>query len=216
MACLPASAVACVALPRGCGQDYARELYLGMRQAADAFGCDIVGGDTGSWTGKLVASVTILGRSAGIAPVRRSGAKVGDWIYVTGALGGSILGRHMDFVPRIALARELAGKHRITAMIDISDGLSRDLAHICRASGVGAEIAAAHIPIHADAVALSAKDGRPPLEHALHDGEDHELVFTSPETIAMPGVVRIGQAVEAEGLRLDGKPLTAGAWEHTL
>lgn len=216
MACLPAGAVACVALPQGCGQEYARELYMGMREAADAFDCGIVGGDTGSWAGKLVASVTILGRSAGIAPVRRSGAKVGDWIYVTGALGGSILGRHMDFVPRIALARSLAGAHKITAMIDISDGLSRDLAHICRSSGVGAEIESERIPVHADAVTLSAKDGRPALEHALHDGEDHELAFTSPEAITMPGVVRIGRIVEGQDIRLDGKVLLERAWEHTL
>lgn len=216
MACLPAGAVACVALPKGCGQDYARELYLGMREAGDAFDCAIVGGDTGSWTGKLILSVTILGRSAGIDPVRRSGAKAGDWIYVTGALGGSILGRHMDFVPRIALARSLAKAHRITAMIDISDGLSRDLAHICRASGVAAEIESERTPVHADALALSAKDGRPALEHALHDGEDHELIFTSPDAIAMPGVVRIGRATPGEGIRLDGQPLTARAWEHTL
>lgn len=216
MACLPAGAVACVALQRGCGQDYAQELYLGMREAGDAFGCAIVGGDTGSWSGKLVLSVTILGRSAGIEPVRRAGAHVGDWIYVTGALGGSILGRHMDFVPRIALARTLAGKHKISAMIDISDGLSRDLAHICRASRVGAHIESERVPVHADAVALSAKDGRPALQHALHDGEDHELAFTSPDAITMPGIVRIGRTVEGSEIRLDGQPLPAGAWEHTL
>lgn len=216
MACLPAGAVACVALERGRGQDYARELYLGMREAGDAFACPIVGGDTGSWPGRLVLSVTILGRSAGIEPVRRSGAHVGDWIYVTGALGGSILGRHMDFVPRIALARILAAKHKITAMIDISDGLSRDLAHICRASGVGAQIDSERIPVHADAVALSGKDGRPALQHALHDGEDHELAFTSSESITIPGIVRIGQTVEGNGILLDGQPLPAGAWEHTL
>lgn len=216
MACLPAGAVACVALPRGCGQKYAQELYLGMREAGDAFDCAIVGGDTGSWSGKLVASVTIFGRSAGIEPAKRSGARAGDWIYVTGALGGSILGRHMDFVPRIALARTLATAHHLTAMIDISDGLSRDLAHICRASDVGADLQSDRIPIHGDALTLYARDGRPALQHALHDGEDHELCFTSPDAITMPGIVRIGQTAAQRGIRVDGQALPAAAWEHTL
>src|SRR5947209_7882420 len=108
MACLPAAAVTTAALPRGAGTEYAKELYVGMRDAADPFDCPIVGGDTGSWDGKLVLTVTILGRSAGIASVTRNGAKAGDGIYVTGPLGGSILGRHMTFEPRVALGRELA------------------------------------------------------------------------------------------------------------
>src|SRR3954462_10095996 len=74
MACLPAAAVATVALPRGAGMEYAKELYLGLRDAADAFGCVSVGGDTGSWPGKLVATVTILGRSKGVQPITRKGA----------------------------------------------------------------------------------------------------------------------------------------------
>src|SRR5688572_27439950 len=78
MACLPAAAVATVALPRGTPIQYAKELYLGLREAADAFDCAIVGGDTGAWDGKLALTVSILGRSNGIEPLRRSGAKVGD------------------------------------------------------------------------------------------------------------------------------------------
>ncbi|HTL28090.1 MAG TPA: AIR synthase related protein, partial [Tepidisphaeraceae bacterium] len=95
MACLPAAAVATVALPKGSSIDFAKELYRGLRDAADPFDCAIVGGDTATWEGKLALTVTILGRSAGVAPILRRGAKVGDGIYVTGALGGSILGRHM-------------------------------------------------------------------------------------------------------------------------
>src|SRR2546421_2455210 len=101
MACQPAAAVTAVALPAGAGLDYARELYLGLRDAADPFDCAIIGGDTASWPGKLALTVTILGRSAGVTPVTRKGARPGDAIYVTGPLGGSILGRHMTFTPRV-------------------------------------------------------------------------------------------------------------------
>src|SRR5687768_5949196 len=134
MACLPAAAVATAAAPRGVGVEYLKELYLGLRDAADPFGCPVVGGDTGSWGGKLVVTVTILGRSAGVAPVTRRGARPGDRICVTGRLGGSLLGRHLDFRPRVNEAVEIARLWRPTAMIDLSDGLSRDLAHICRES----------------------------------------------------------------------------------
>src|SRR5690242_9273400 len=99
MACLPAAAVATVALPRDAGIEYARELYLGIEEAAAEFGCAIVGGDTGSWDGPLCATVSICGRSAGVTPVTRAGAKPNQAIYVTGPLGGSLLGRHMTFRP---------------------------------------------------------------------------------------------------------------------
>lgn len=220
MACLPAGALAAVALPQGCGLDYARELYLGMKEAADRFACPIVGGDTGSWSGKLVCSVTILGKSAGIKPILRSTAQLGDFIYVTGPLGGSILGRHMDFLPRIDLARELASKYRISAMIDISDGLSRDLAHICHDSHLGARLDSQAIPVHPDALQLSAQDGRPALDHALHDGEDHELLFTSPDEIQATSITKIGRTVPGSDLTLvlggDEQKLHPGAWEHPL
>jgi len=220
MACLPAALVVSAGLPMGAGLDYAQSIYQGMREAADAFNCPIVGGDTGSWPGRLVLSVTVLGRSAGIAPVSRKGAKPGDSIYVTGSLGGSILGRHMEFQPRIEIARELARTGRISAMLDISDGLSRDLRHICQQSHVGAIIEANQIPIHEDARSLSAKDGRPPIDHALHDGEDHELLFTSAGSIEHPSVVCIGKttADPAILIRRDGtlSPLELLGWQHSL
>jgi len=219
MACVPAVAVTTAALPRGIGLDYAKELYLGLRDAADPFDCTIVGGDTGSWDGKLVLTVTILGRSGDIQPITRSGAKAGDGIYVTGPLGGSILGRHMTFEPRIALARELAATGRVTAMIDLSDGLSRDLPHICRQSGVGAVIEAERVPIHADALTLS-QDGRSQLDHALNDGEDHELLLTGRlEGLGLP-VTRVGKITSRAEILLtrEGKTeaLTAAGWEHRL
>jgi thiamine-monophosphate kinase len=221
MACVPAAAVATCALPLAGLADpfaYAKELYLGMKEAADPFNCPLVGGDTASWNNPLAVTVTILGRSAGIPPITRSGAKVGDWIYVTGPLGGSILGRHMTFHPRLELARQFASTIHITSMIDISDGLSRDLRHICQQSNVGAIVDADKIPIHEDARKLSQQDHLAPLDHALHDGEDHELLFTSanPEVPA----ICVGQIVEGSSIQLNTKlksvPLEPKAWEHRL
>ena len=218
MACLPAAAIATVALPRGAGIEFAKELYLGLRDAGGAFNCPIVGGDTASWDGKLVLSVMILGRAEGIAPITRLGAKTNDGLYVTGALGGSILGRHMTFTPRIKEARILAQSVPITAMIDISDGLSRDLARICQQSNVGATIDASAVPIHPDAIALSRQSGRSPLEHALHDGEDHELLFTCPTR--PPAGTLIGRITADRSLLLvrNGKtePLSTKGWDYPL
>jgi thiamine-monophosphate kinase len=231
MACLPAAAVATVALPKGSSLDYGMELYLGMKEAADVFGCKIVGGDTATWSGRLAVTVSILARSAGVNPVRRSGAKPGDNIFVTGPIGGSRLGRHMNFIPRIREAHVLAKLGGVTAMIDISDGLSRDLAHICSESDVGAVIRSSLIPIHEDARNMPG-DEYTPLEHALHDGEDHELLYTwtgeypeHPKSLRFPDhgdvrcdLIRIGMITNKPGvfLETDGEltPLTPKGWEH--
>jgi thiamine-monophosphate kinase len=222
MACLPAAAVVSIAAPSGAGEEYLKELYLGIKEAGDRFDCQIVGGDTGSWPGKLAVTVTIFGRSAGIKPVTRAGAMSGDGIYVTGPLGGSILGRHMTFEPRIELARRLAREFRISAMIDLSDGLSRDLRHVCQLSGVGAVIEARAMPIHEDAIEMR-RDGHSPLEHALHDGEDYELLFTSPDVLPVESALRIGVVQSAvAGITLltwqpvGREPLEPKGWEHTL
>jgi thiamine-monophosphate kinase len=215
MACLPAAALLSVALPRGTGLDYAKELYLGLRQAADRFECAIVGGDTATWTGKLAMSVTILGRSAGITPIPRSGARPGDGIYVTGSLGASIFGRHMTFSPRIPEARQLAASGVVTAMLDISDGLSRDLPRICS----DAILEAAAIPIHPDVEFHYHTSARESLHHALHDGEDYELLFSA--RAAPPLGTQIGTVTAAGGLQLRHvdrtlEPLHPQGWEHPL
>ena len=219
MACLPAAAVATGALPKGAGLDYVKELHLGMAEAAAAFDCPIVGGDTATWDGRLALSVTILGKSAGIKPIVRCCARPGDGIYVTGPLGGSLLGRHMTFEPRVAMARKLASLGSVTAMIDVSDGLSRDLAHICRASGVGAVVMASLVPVHEDAIKMR-RDGRTPLEHALHDGEDYELLFTGKPDFYFAST-RIGTITEEAGVWLQTasgsrEALEAKGWEHGL
>jgi thiamine monophosphate kinase len=124
----------------------------------------------------------------------------------------------MTFEPRIRTARQLAQTTRITSMIDLSDGLSRDLPHICQLSKVGAHIRAELVPIHADARALSCQDGIDPLMHALNDGEDHELLFTTPDE-PMYGK-RIGTIIAGTklSLRYDDRdePLLPRGWEHSL
>lgn len=217
MGCLPAAAVVAVALPRRFSLDQAKELYNGLRHAADVFQCPIVGGDTATWDGKLVLSVTILGRAAGINPVPRTGARPGDNIYVTGPLGGSILGRHLTFEPRVQLGRDIAPI--ATAMIDLSDGVSRDLAHICRGSNVGAVIESRLVPIHPDATELSRRDGIPALDHALNDGEDYELLFTSAGDVAQG--IRLGQITTEAGIFILGndgikRPLAPLGWQHGM
>src|SRR5262249_30794119 len=142
-----------------------------------AFQVAIVGGDTNSWDGKLVISVTLLGESTGRGPVTRSGARPGDWLLVTGALGGSILGKHLDFTPRVHEAIALNATADLHAMIDISDGLAADVNHLCEESRCGAVLWGDRIPI-SDAGKRMA-DGRSPLEHALGDGEDFELAFAT-------------------------------------
>src|SRR5262249_20633792 len=109
MAGVPIAAVVSVALPVSDASQkrpptpggVAEQLYLGLRDVADAFAVPIVGGDTNSWAGPLVVSVTALGEATGRGPVTRSGARAGDWVFVTGPLGGSILGHHLDFTPRV-------------------------------------------------------------------------------------------------------------------
>ncbi|MFT3788633.1 MAG: thiamine-phosphate kinase [Tepidisphaeraceae bacterium] len=215
MACLPWAAVATLALPRGAGEALARAIVEGMEEAGAAFDCPLVGGDTGSWDGPLAISVTILGRDGNIRPVQRSGARPGDKLYVTGPLGGSILGRHLTFEPRVKRARGLATHFDLHAMLDLSDGLSRDLPRLCAASGVGATIDASCVPIHSDARHLAGD----PLDHALHDGEDYELLFACP-MCDDPHVIEIGCVEKEAGVRVRDasgvRPLVPRGWEHSL
>jgi thiamine-monophosphate kinase len=118
----------------------------------------------------------------------------------------------------VKLARELAGTYDIHAMIDLSDGLSRDLRHICQQSGVGALIDAARLPLHDDIRNMKSKDWSP-AEHAVHDGEDYELLFTSPGC-DHPSVIPIGRITDDRSIQWvtsRGKErLEPRAWEHAL
>jgi thiamine-monophosphate kinase len=227
MAGTPTAAVVAVALPKGAGSAFGEELYLGLRDAADEFGVPIVGGDTNSWAGPLVVSVTVLGEAAGRGPVTRGGARPGDWLFVTGPLGGSILGRHLTFTPRVREALALHAAVELHAMCDVSDGLAADLNHILDESRCGAVLDAAAVPVSPAAVELSRSSGKSPLQHALGDGEDFELVFAvSPADGArllreppVTGLVKVGECVEA-GLWLETngrrEPLAPTGWVHAL
>lgn len=222
----PIAAVAAVTLPRGFAEADAKELYLGLREAGDAFDCPVVGGDVSAWDHPLLLTVTMFGRPAGERPILRSDARPGDAICVTGTLGGTLAsGHHLRFTPRVREAAALVRGFDVHAMIDLSDGLASDLRHVCRESGVAAELDAAAVP-----VSPAAAGTADPLAAALTDGEDYELLFTlaadaaadleARQPLGVP-VRRIGRIVAGEGITLvrpggRREPLTASGWRHRI
>ncbi len=211
----------------------------GFLALAHVTGTPLAGGDLAE-SPLLVADIVLLGAVRRGDALLRSGARPGDRLYVTGALGGAAAGlailashggiprnkralepalaSHLYPQPRLAQGRWLVKHKAATAALDISDGLSTDLAHLCDESGVAAEVDAASLPIH----------GAASLEQALHGGEDYELLFTAspstrlPRTIAGVPVTRIGQMVRKNARRpqitlltAQGRqPLAPRGWEH--
>lgn len=227
MAAVPVAALCAVALSNTLDMNDALALLRGVRDCGAEYHCPLVGGDTNSWDRPTVICISVAARpEAGRRPVTRTGARPGDQVFLTGPVGGSILGRHMTFAPRLdsalAINRELAPH----ALIDISDGLALDLWRIGDASGCGAalEESAVQAAIHPDAIRLADQDGTPPLDHALYDGEDFELIVVlppnaSPSACARLGLHRIGQMTDIREFRLarpDGTwvPLEQRGWEH--
>jgi thiamine-monophosphate kinase len=172
----PTAAVVSLALDSRVRTRWLEEFYRGLAAAARRFGVAIVGGDVAQEDGSLGAFLTLFGEAAGPRVVPRSGARQGDWIYVTGRLGGSLLGRHWRFTPRLAEGAWLARRPEVRAMMDVSDGLAKDLLAITPAGAWPAVMPEA-IPISADAATVARRSGRAALHHALCDGEDYELVF---------------------------------------
>ncbi|MCE5341718.1 MAG: thiamine-monophosphate kinase [Planctomycetaceae bacterium] len=170
MATIPLAAVVSVALPRNFGTTNLKKLHTGILKAAKKYNCPLIGGDMTSWNKPLAISIAMLSTLGKTKPVKRSTTKIGDLVCVTGTLGGSLKGRHLTFEPRLKESLEIA-KAGANAMMDISDGLSTDLNHICRLSKKGAIVDSVKIPVS------KAANG---LNGALNDGEDFELLFTIP------------------------------------
>ncbi|MHC4916260.1 MAG: thiamine-phosphate kinase [Planctomycetota bacterium] len=171
----PVAAVVFVALNRNHSGAWARGFQRGLEKAGRLFGCPTVGGDVSGTRGPTTIATGLLGEVKRGRALLRSGARPGDRIFVTGRLGGSILGKHLRFAPRLEEGRLLSAFRGVGACIDVSDGLARDLAHVLKESGgLGAEIRAESVPVSAAARRLKGDA----LKHALSDGEDYELLFT--------------------------------------
>ncbi|MCA9017554.1 MAG: thiamine-monophosphate kinase, partial [Planctomycetaceae bacterium] len=134
MAGKPHSALISLALPKSKGPEFAKAVMQGFMKLANEFNIQLIGGDTNSWDGPLVINVAIIGTATQSKSIKRSGAKPGDWIFVTGELGGSLPEHHLTFTPRINEAAILNKTVTLHSMIDLSDGLSSDLQHILKES----------------------------------------------------------------------------------
>ncbi len=228
---LPLAAFLSLAVPANLPQSWVDRFLAGLLKLARRFHTPLAGGDVAEWPAGVLADIVVLGSVPRGGAILRSGAKVGDGIYVTGTLGGSAAAlaalragerlkarsyqAHFFPTPRIAAGRVLRENRLATAMIDLSDGLSTDLAHICEESGVGAVVWEPEVPI--------AAEGGRATQLALHGGEDYELLFTSarrvPKKIAGITVTRIGEIIRGSKMFLvdtHGRrhPFRAEGWEH--
>ncbi len=183
------------------------KLYAGLMRACRRHGALLIGGDTSSSKHGLFIHITLTGAVEPNRALRRDGASIGDLIFVTGSLGDSLAGwwlltgprgarrrprglaarhvrrliqRHLRPVPRVKAGRALSTHRLATAAIDLSDGLSGDLGHLCAQSGVGAEIDAARLPLSVSCRAFARAEGIDPVQLGLAGGEDYELLFTVP------------------------------------
>jgi thiamine-monophosphate kinase len=235
----PAAAFLSLALPRDVPQAWVRSFIRGWMTLAKKYDVPLAGGDTARSPNKILADIIVIGSAPKGKAVLRSTARAGDRIFVSGELGGSAAAvaelmakptkklnprdypRHLYPEPRLELGRILREKNLVSAMIDLSDGLSTDLAHICEESGVGAKIASALIP--------RARVGKPArqvaLDLALHGGEDYELLFTVPQgkhvpaRIAGVALTEIGAITRSQKILLQDengvtRRLPAKGWEH--
>lgn len=232
MAGTPTAALVTIALPKDFDSDFVAKIYDGLNALAKEHGVAVVGGETTTNPERVLISIALLGTVARGKQVLRSGAKAGDAIFVTGELGGSIAGRHLDFEPRLAEARWLAEHFSIHAMMDLSDGLAGDLGHIAKASGVGAELLKSSLPV-SRAAKLRSREGdaaKPAALAALTDGEDFELLFTvaSKDAVKLLDAWKkkfpetkltcVGKIVKGEGIvlrdRMGAHKLSAQGYVH--
>lgn len=221
MAAKPLAAVIALSLPRDpvgsqtCWE-LATGLYHGMIPLAERYGLCLAGGDISVWDAPLVISITALGEPTPRGVLRRSEARPGDQLLVTGTLGGSILGKHLHFEPRVHEALQLHAHYALDAGMDLSDGLLLDAHRLAAESNCGIEIDLAAVPVSDDARRLaeshSVQDpitGDAALDHALSDGEDFELLLALPageaerllreQPLDVP-LTRVGECVTGSGL----------------
>jgi thiamine-monophosphate kinase len=223
MAAKPGAAFISIALPRdgtvaGTALQMAIGLYEGLLPLAAEFEVAIAGGDTNTYDGPLVISVTAMGTTTAGRPLTRSGGRPGDWLLVTGALGGSILGHMLDFTPRVREAMLLHDRYDLRAGIDVSDGLALDASRLASASGCGALLNLDRVPISQDAIRLSKMDGAADiptaaLHHALSDGQDFELVIAASPEIAQQ--ILNERPIECEVAHVGKLVAEPGLWQKT-
>jgi thiamine-monophosphate kinase len=232
MAGSPVAALVTIGLPPAFDSGYIEGIYAGINALARKHEVAIVGGETSTNPERIFISVALLGVVPPGKAVLRSGAEVGDAIFVTGELGGSLAGKHLNFEPRLAEARWLAQTFSIHAMLDVSDGLAGDLRHILNSSRVGAELLATAIPVSREArrAAKEQPSAKPALLAALTDGEDFELLFTVASKDAVPlldawkkqypelPLSCIGKITAGEGITIRDnqgvRPLAANGYVH--
>jgi thiamine-monophosphate kinase len=232
---IPLAAFLSLAVPRNLPQPWIDGFLTGLVRLATRFGVSLAGGDTSQSPEKVLADIVVVGSVPRGRAVLRSGARVGDRIYVTGQLGAAAarlarlysarqtrIGRPRAGglpLPRVAIGQFLRHKRIARSMIDLSDGLSTDLSHICEESKVGAEISEQSIP------RARLDHTRVGMKFALHGGDDYELLFTAdprtrvPPTIGGTSITQIGEIkrarklilCDAEGRRVELQP---EGWEH--
>ncbi len=197
MSGVPVHTLVALSMPRILPLEDAVSLFRGLATTAESYGCPIAGGETTSTPGPLTVTVTVVGRAEPGRVVLRSSARCGDSIYVTGCLGDAMAGldafkrweagyeglkeAYLRPDAKVAVSRELTARFKITAMIDLSDGLATDLGHICEESGLGAMIEDALLPMSGQFMDYIGSTGRDPVEFALSGGEEYGLLFTSSD-----------------------------------
>ncbi|MGI4758039.1 MAG: thiamine-phosphate kinase [Janthinobacterium lividum] len=249
MGAKPLAAFLSLALPggftrRATGRRWVDDFFAGLLALAEQTGTSLAGGDTATAPGEaILADIVLLGSAPRGSELRRSGARTGDLLYVTGSLGGAaaeleLLSEkparfrravngldhpHLFPAPRLLVGERLRRAGLATAAIDLSDGLSTDLRHLCAESGTGAIVDADSIPLHP---LLAGKRPEIAMDLALNGGEDYELLFTVPEGVPVPRrvrgvpVTRIGKITRSTEILLrssgGSRPMAAGGWEHSL
>ena len=196
-----------MAIPSGILYKHVRALYRGLQDASGPHAVALIGGDTSASPSRIFLSLTIVGSVRATRGLTRNRAEVGDRVYVTGTLGDANAGlrilqaqtkhsrrvspsstekflirRHLRPTPRIQVGQLLADRHIAHAAIDLSDGLSSDVGHVCEESQVGVEIRGQTLPLSSQLRAFAQRNNLNPLELALQGGEDYELLFTAPAT----------------------------------